>query len=270
MIDLREYFPDNLTLEMKKQNGVNQARYLLLKNPAGYESVYQNFQNLGKPGSLYLWRKQYWNGQGWDLVTDGLLFFGDDMSVTEVGDWMYTPAGGVVVGYKKSGANSGLLWSGAGGLSDQPIINEVQVWQQNTPGAAYAYHQQDAYGKCGIVEALPEFTPKFGRAESGEWLEGAGTTYADVVRVVMYHGTRRPNQPVVRCESSSPIGACGPYYQSFKNYNTYAIELWLAKGVGIVQENTPFIEDGSYWGIANCRGSVLGESGAWLTYKVEN
>lgn len=266
MIDLREYFPADSQIELRKSTGEKNTRYLLRKNPSGYDSTYANFLNLGKPGSLYLWRKEYWRNGAWQIATDGLLFMGDDMSVTEVGDWMYTPAGGVVVGYKSVGVPTGLAWSGVGGINSSPVIVEANVWQQLAPGAAYLHHGQQTYSKCGLIEHYDSFTPDFGRSADGIWAEGLGKTYDDVVRIVMYHGNKTPSSSPIRCELNSPLSARGPYYQPYKDYNSYAIELWLAKGVGIIQENTPFIEDGGYWGITNCRGSALGEPLIWSKF----
>jgi hypothetical protein len=80
----------------------------------------------------------------------------------------------------------------------------------------------------------------------------------------MYHGVKTPNVPAVRCVG--PVSASGAYYQSFKDYSSYAIELWIAKGIGVIQENTPFIEDATYWGLPNCTGDIFTNPGSWKTY----
>ena len=215
-----------------------------------------------------MWRKEYRSGSTWCTQTYGVLFFGDDGSITETGDWMpsATPcAPNTMLGYRKAdGSNTGLVWASAGGLSDTPEIREMDVYRQNTPGAAVTNSGNDAYSKTGLIEHLESYTPPYGRHPSGEWCQGCGTTYYDVVHIVMYHGTRKATPAPVRCVG--PVSAKGVYYQSHLNYNSYAIELWLAKGVGIIQENTPYIEDASFWGMQNCTGDMFQWPGQWMSY----
>jgi hypothetical protein len=271
MIDLREYFPDFGQLVYNKSDGNVTARFTLQRSlpgaPTGIDSLYNGYMNLGKPGVPYMWRKEYWRNGAWCTKTYAVLFMGDDCSVTEAGDWYSdgpcTPS--VALGYKTAaGAISGLYWSGPGGLSEVPALVEIDVWRQNTPGGAYGNSGVKTFGRTGLIERLDTFTPKFGRDIDGVWREGGSKEYEDVAHIVMYHGTRHPNETPVRCVA--PMTANGPYYQSFKDYNSYAIELWLAKGIGIVQHNTPFIEKG--WDtIPNCAGDIFsGNPGSWVSY----
>jgi hypothetical protein len=270
-IDLREYFPvtDNPATRLNLANGAENTRYTYRNAPAGYLPLYDQFLSLGKPGYHYSWKKEYLINGAWCTKTVAILFMGTDQSVTEVGDWLSQTGctGNVVFGYKTAaGANTGLLWSGAGGLTATPAIAEMKTATQAAPGAAYATNGYAAYSKTGLIEALPTYTPPYGRNAAGIWGAGNAKTYTDVVHVVMYHGTRTP-APVtqIRCPNS-PIAAHGAYYQSFKDYNSYAIELYIAKGIGVIQETTPFIEDGAYWGVTNCNGELFAAAYSWSKF----
>ena len=275
-IDLRAYFPDNVTCTFNRSDGSAASRYTLQRSlpgvPTGVDSLYYSQLFLpGKTGTPYMWRKEYWKGTPatWCTAAYGGLFMGDDQSVTEVGDWMSntgcTP--NVMLGYKNHGTttNTGLLWSGSGGLSETAVIREMDVWRQLVPSGAYVNSNIQCYSKTGLIEVLPIFTPAYGRSCSGVWGAGLSKTYTDVVHIVMYHGTKSTPANPVRCVG--PISAEGAYYQSYKDFSSYAIELWLAAGVGIIQENTPFIEDASFWGMSNCNGDIFsGNPGSWKTY----
>lgn len=268
-IDLQQYFPDSAVVIMRKAAGTASSRYTFKKSPSGIDNLYYGYLNINKSGLPYMWQKEYWQNNAWCTQTYGVLFMGDDKSVTEVGDWTVstTPCTpNTVFGYRKAdGSNTGLVWASAGGLSDIPEIREMSVVRQNTPGAAITDTGSKAYSKTGLIQHLDSYTLPYGRDVNGVWGAGSGTTYYDVVRIVMYHGTKTSTPVPIRCVG--PISANGAYYQSYKDYNSYAIELYLAKGVGIIQENTPFIEDGSYWGMSNCNGDIFNNPGSWITYR---
>lgn len=266
-IDLRQYFPDSNTVILNKATGATTSRYTLQKSPTGIDSLYASLLNQNKAGTPYMWRKEYFQNGSWCTATYAVLFMADDGSVIEAGDWLAsTPCTpNVAFGYKTtSGINTGLLWSGPGGISSTPVINEMDVWRQNTPGAAYQKSGSKAFSKTGLIETFASYTVPYGRNDNGEWGQGYGRTFDDVIHIVMYHGTKGTTETPIRC--NPPLSASGAYYQSYKDYNSYAIELWLAKGVGIIQENTPFIEDGSFWGMPNCTGDIFQYPGQWSTY----
>ena len=267
-VDLQQYFPQYAVIQYKKADGSDYARYTFQKSPSGIDSLYNGYMSLGIAGSPYMWRKEYWKASAWCTATYAVLFMGDDGSVTETGDWMVSATActpNTMLGYRKpNGSNTGLVWASAGGLSDTPEIREMDVFRQNTPNAAVTNSGTDAYSKTGLVEVLDYYTPPYGRDAEGVWREGGGKTYTDVIHIVMYHGTRTATPAPVRC--IGPISAKGVYYQSYKDYNSYAIELWLARGVGIIQENTPYIEDASWWGMSNCTGNMFQWPGQWMSY----
>jgi hypothetical protein len=274
-IDLRGYFPDSVINTYNRADSSVASRYTLQRSlpgaPTGIDGVYNGYLSLpGSPsGKPYMWRKEYFKSGAWCTATYGTLFMGDDKSVTEVGDWMSntgcTP--NVLLGYKNHGTtvNTGLVWASVGGLSDIPNIREMDCWRQNTPGGAYANSGIQCFSKTGLVEVFSTFTPDFGRDCFGVWGAGLSKTYTDVVHIVMYHGTKATPAVPIRCVG--PVSANGAYYQSYKDYSSYAIELWLAAGVGIIQENCPFIEDATFWGLPNCTGDIFsGAPGSWKTY----
>jgi hypothetical protein len=267
-VDLQQYFPDYAVHEYRKASGASYARYTFQKSPSGIDNLYYGYMNLNKAGSPYMWRKEYWKADKWCTETYMAGFFGDDGSITETGDWMpsSTPCTpNTMLGYRKAdGSNTGLVWAPAGGLSDIPEIAEMNVVRQNTPGAAVTLSGTSAYSKTGLIKVLEYHTPPYGRCVDGTWGAGCGKTYYDVVHIVMYHGTKKTVPAPVRCVGA--ISANGAYYQSHKDYNSYAIELYLAKGIGIIQENTPFIEDASFWGMQNCTGDFFQWPGQWPSY----
>lgn len=266
-IDLKSYFPDSNTVTLCKSSGEADSRFTFKKSPTAIDNLYANHMSQGKPGYPYMWRKEYMRDGAWCNVTYAVLFMGDDGSVTEAGDW-YANTGctpNVMLGYKTPGGiNTGLLWSAAGGLSETPTIVEADVWRQNTPGGAYTNSGHKTYSKTGLIEYMAEYTVPYGRDANGVWGAGNGRTYPDVAHLVMYHGTKSPTGSPIRCVG--PTAANGAYYQSYKDYNTYAIEIWIAKGVGIIQKNTPFIEDGTFWGMTNCTGDIFQYPGQWMIY----
>lgn len=267
-MDLRQYFPDSATVLLNKSTGSQNTKYTFLRDPHnGLDSVYSGYMSLGKTGVPYQWAKQYWRNGAWCTDTYALLFMGDDQSVTETGDWYAsTPCTpNVVLGYRTTaGVNTGLIWAPAGGITTAPAIVECDVWRQMTPGTAYVNSGSKCYSRTAMIEHLDTFTPRFGRDAMGVWREGGSKTYSDVIHLVMYHGVKNVGDTAIRCVP--PMTANGTYYQSYKDYNSYGIELWLAAGIGIVQENCPFIEKG--WdGMSNCSGDIFANPvGSWITY----
>lgn len=269
--DLREYFPDSKQSTFRKTDGSLQSRYTFTKANAGFDGLYNGYYSQGVPGYHYEWQKEYQVGGTFKTATYCILFMADDKKVTEVGDWLNigypnTDSYGLF-GYKNQGTsvNTGLGWSDAGGLTLTPYVKEMDVWNQATSGAAYTYKGYQAYSKSGLIEHLDSFTPQFGRDSGGTWGEGRAQTYNDVLHIVMYHGTKNASTVPLRC-NTPPLGAKGAYYQSFKNYNSYAIELWIAKDVGIIQERTTFVEDGSYWGVSNFNGDIFSAPNSWTSF----
>lgn len=253
-VDLRAYIPSNAQTVLSKPTGQH-ARYTFKRSPSGFLGLYTGLMNLNRPGSHYTWQKEYMINGAWCTKTFAILFVGDDGSVTEVGDWLSqgtscTPS--VAFGYKDSAGNpAGLVWAPAGGLATTATVREMNVHAQAYSGAAYSNTNHKAFSKTGLVDLVPEM-------RVGQYV------FFNVLHLVMYHGTRAPSPVPVRCHNS-PIKANGVYYQSYKDYNSYAIELWLAPGVGIVKESTTFIEDAAYWGIENCTGAIFDPTRTWVT-----
>lgn len=261
-IDLREYLPVTTNTYLSA-NGGNNAKYTFSQD-GSFNNFYNTFHSLGKTGDVYVWTKQYWINGAWCTKTYGILFKGADLSVTETGDWATAGNGvgcspSIAFGYKTfTNQNTGLTWSPVGGLIENvAAYHEMNTIAQASSGAAYALNGYQAYSKTG-AEILPTYKNEYGRGEDGVWCAGCGKTYTDVLHLVMYHGTKKSNTVKINCGTYAPIFSKGVYYQGFKNYNGYAIELWLDKEKGIIKEDTSFIEDGSYFGIPNCGGSLFG------------
>jgi hypothetical protein len=260
-VDLRPYFPETVTY-LSKANGTPQSKYSFISNNQDLKNLYTSYLNLNKAGAPFYWKKDYWINNAWCTATYAIMFKGDDKTITEAGDWLAsTPCTpNIILGYKSNGTSTGLIWANDT-FDVTASLAEMNVWQQNAPSSAYEYSNYQAFHKTGVVEVLSKFKPKYGRL-NGVWAEGNGTEYSDVIHIVMYHGTRKASGQVpIRC--SAPIKADGAYYQSYKDYNSYAIELWLAKDVGIIQERTTFIEDGAYWSKPNCTGYVFNTLMEW-------
>lgn len=268
-IDLTQYLPQFQQAIYRKADESLYSRYTFQESPMPLDNLYANYMNLNKPGVPMMWRKEYWQNSAWCTQTYGALFKGEDKSVTETGDYMPSSVPcqpNTILGYKtNTGTPTGLQWSGPGGLSDVPAVVEMNVWRQNSPGAAYTDSGSDAYSKTGLVAHHVAFTPEYGRDEQGVWRKGGAMTYYDVVHLVMYHGTKTVGRAKVRCDVPPPA-AEGAYYQDYKEYNSYAMEMWFARDVGLVQERTTFIADGGYWGMTNCRGHVFEPTAGWTTF----
>ncbi len=271
-MDLRDYIPRAGTPQnYARYDGSPFGTYVFAQtNGMGpFDSLYSTFFDLGRPGVLVSWQKQY----GACIATYAQLWLGDDASVTELGDWFASTGCGpdVAFGYRTAaGQNTGLGWSPPGGLGGAAYsVLDFHVYRQNSPGLAYADGGHQAYSRVHARARYATFTPRFGRNALGQWMEGAGTTYNDVVEVVMHHGTRSPamlagTTAAQRCTAGvdfNPADARTALYQSQPTYESYGMQLFLARGVGIVQEALLFTEN-DYWdtptGDQTCHGAIMG------------
>lgn len=273
-IDTRPYWVHTGLLQTyRRWDGSIYGRYRFTAHASGpFFDLYQQLYDQGHPGSLVSWEKQYpATGGGYCTPTYGQLWLGDDASVTEVGDWLAgdgcTPDR--AFGYRSFDGmqNLGLTWSPPVGLTTtlSPDV-EVRVYTQATPGAYYLDNGYDAYSSVVLHKAHASWTAPYGKDAAGKWVAGAGATYGDVLQLVFYHGTRSPELrdglvAPTRCSGQDldPAWPRAALYRSFKNYNSYAIELYLARGIGIVAEALLFSES-DYWGAANvCKGAIMGQ-----------
>jgi hypothetical protein len=267
-LDLRPYFAHRGARQTyRTHGGALYGHYVFAEASADFRTLYDNLLDQRHPGRLLTWQKIYDAPRPECTATYGLLWLGDDWSVTEVGDWYAndgcTPS--VAFGYQQAGRPSGIFWSPAGGLETtvSPRV-DVDVFRQLESGTPYTDSGYDAHSAVVLLEHLPTWTSPVGRS-GGSWAAGNGRTYTDVLRVLFYHGTRSPEiiagtRAPRRCEATtydatSPLGRL---YRSFDNYETYAIELTLARDVGIVREALAYTES-DYWGASNvCRGAYMG------------
>jgi hypothetical protein len=281
-VDLRTYFPSApATTHTRLADGTPFADYTMRPAANGplpntmmtSEELYTKYLDIKVPGAVYVWEKTY----GAATPTMAHLRFGDDKSVTEVGDWFATDGAhpDVAFGYSDPGFQhpDGLAWSAAGGLrtplSDpgDPVPAEAQkfglgIQRQVTPADPYA-----DYGPAGfsawnynhVVETLTSFTPAYGRSSGGQWGAGNAKTYKNVLHVVFYHGTHVPGHTDYSCASEAKAANPGlaAYYLHLDGYHTYASEYYFALGKGLIQETFLYTEDGSYWKQGNCSFGLL-------------
>lgn len=275
-MDLRDYIPRaGVPQNYVRYDGSPFGTYVFTQSNGmgAFDDLYRSFFDLGTPGVLVSWQKLY----GQCLATYAQLWLGNDASVTEVGDWFASTGCGpdVAFGYRTAeGQNTGLSWSPPGGVG--PVAHAVldfHVYRQNAPGLAYADGGYQAYSRVHVRARHASFTPRFGRDGQGQWREGSGTPFTDVVEVVMHHGTRSPamtdgTTAPQRCTPGVDFDPADPraaLYQSQPTYESYAMQLFLARGVGIVQEALLFTEN-DYWDTpttdSTCHGAIMGSDPA--------
>ncbi len=285
-VDLRRYFPSEYTQNISRHaDGSLYSDYRFYRaTPAlgsSFLELYQSLFNLFKPGAPHVWEKRYGAAHDTCIATYAQLFMGDDLSVTEAGDW-YAADGcrpDVAFGYGTPDglANSGLAWSAAGGLSKtQPgFATELNLKRQLDSGGEFHNYGPDGYrawNKTVMVETLATFTPEFGRSITGQWGPGLAKTYINVIRIVLYHGTRQPGQTPISCAGNiDPAWPAGAQYLNYPGYHSYASEFYMAPGKGIIQEAFLYTENGTYWNLPNCVGLSTESNHAaakakWISY----
>jgi hypothetical protein len=254
MIDLRKYFPDSSTVVLNNSAGQPHARYTFSRAPDGFLPLFDAYLKVPKAGHHYVWRKEYFvDNLLWRTATYGILQICDDGSVIEVGDWLHLGNGSFgVFGYRHDdGSNAGLIWCPPGGLTGEAQYDEMSTISQAYSGAALTQNGSRCYSESGLIDVIPSMTV-------------GGKTYAGVVHMVMYHGVQIPGRVPVKA-GRLPLVANGVYYRNRSDWDEYAIELWLAPGVGIIRERTPWIENASWWNLPDFSGDLFGTPGVWVT-----
>ncbi len=274
-IDLRPYWTAaGSTQTFRRANGDVYGWYRFAEEeaPGDFFNLYASFYDQRTPGRLVSWQKAYPGADGPNTATYGLLWFGDDGYVTEVGDWYNASVecGAtdffVPLGYREldSPTNSGLTWSPPGGVvAELSPEREVRVFRRSCGANDYRYFGYDAYSAVRLVAHHDTWQAPYGRDAEGVWRAGAGRVYEDVVQLLFLHGTRSPaitrgEETPARCgpETLDPAYGRAALYRSFSNYETYAIEAYLARDVGYVQEALLFTES-DYFNVRAPDGTVL-------------
>jgi hypothetical protein len=230
--NLQDYFPSNRTSYYADSSGTVTTRYEF-KYTKGFDDW-----EIDKKGRMYTWKKSFLLGNRFVTKTIQPLLFGRDQSVIELG--------GKKKGQQVTYSNNGLYWSGKGGLSTNFYTRQTNVLVNGEViGRAYSH--------SALVEQLPVYT-----------LEGGNRkTYNDVIHIIMYHGT--DNSEPVRCWDKPQVGE--GVYSPFKGYNSYAMELWMARGIGIIKQVIPYIEDGrTRWDMPNCTGNLFSGGESYTIY----
>lgn len=254
-IDLRTYLPDNSVVLLNKPSGPH-ARYTMQRAPEGFKPLFDAYMRLPRSGHHYMWQKEYFADGQWTTATYAMLQICDDGSVIEVGDWLHLGGGNFgVFGYRNAaGAHAGLVWCPPGGLRGEPQYDEMTTISQAYSGAALTQNGSRCYSESGLIDVIPS-------------MKVGGITYQDVAHIVMYHGVVIPGRVPVKA-GKLPLVAHGVYYRNRSEWDEYAMELWLAKGVGVIQERTPFIENASWWNLPDFVGELFGAPGSWTTQRV--
>lgn len=254
MIDLRKYFPDSRTVVLNNGAGQPHARYTFSRAPAGFLPLFNAYLKVPKAGHHYVWRKEYFvDNLLWRTATYAILQICDDGSVIEVGDWLHLGNGSFgVFGYRHDdGSNAGLIWCPPGGLTGEAQYDEMSTISQAYSGAALTQNGSRCYSESGLIDVIPSMTV-------------GGVEFRSVAHIVMYHGVQIPGRVPVKA-GKLPLTANGVYYRNRSDWDEYAIELWLAPGVGIIRERTPFIENASWWALPDFVGDLFGTAGNWVT-----
>lgn len=254
-VNLQEYLvPSSHTYA--SAGGYEGTRYTFSKGSSTFTKLYKKHWKAKRTGSLYTWSKDFKvNGVFKHKVTQP-LWYGLDESVIELGG---VKAKGIT-SYSKGGSKTGLYWSGKGGLSPNFVTNTMAVLVNNSSIG------MQAYSRVKLVELLPEYTPEYGKDANGVFARGNSRTYTNVVHLIMYHGTNRGDKPI-RCWNKPRLSDSTVEYIPMKNYNSYTMELWIAKGVGIIKHVVPYIEDGhTTWGQPNCIGNIYSGNETYTNY----
>lgn len=230
--NLADYFPQSRTSYYADASGTITTRY-----DFRYTKGFDGWK-IDKPGRMYTWKKSYLVGNHFVTKAIQPFLFARDGSVIELGG----KKKGQKVTYSK-----GLYWSGRGGLSTNFVTKQMNVLVNGEViGRAYSH--------SALVEQLPVYTLDGGNRQ----------TYTDVIHIIMYHGTTNKGESV-RCWDRQQL--TGAQYVTFKGYNSYAIELWLARGVGIIKQVIPFIEDGrTGFDMQNCTGNLFAGGDSFTRY----
>ncbi|MFA5875213.1 MAG: hypothetical protein WC901_00800 [Candidatus Margulisiibacteriota bacterium] len=243
-VNLQDYFPDNRVNYYANAQGGLTARFSFTKNNPDMRKKFP-FKKKGTVGS---WAKAYNVGGAYQHVVTQPLFFGTNRSVIELGG---VKEGGQTT--YKSGGYTGLYWSAPGGIDYNFKTKVMDVYVNGNHG------DLRAYSRTRLVELLPSFTLEAGNKQ----------TYQNVAHMVMYHGTATAAKKVVRCWNAPVLSAGYVPYIPMKGYNSIAIELWLAPGVGIIKHRIAFAEspDGRH-GFSRCSGNMFTGGDSWTDYLV--
>jgi hypothetical protein len=277
-VDLRSYFPA-ATNTYRTRDETAAARYIFFFPQQvasdSFWSLYTLLFDLHKANSrLLIWQKIYAsdtnNPEQLNCTTTYghlVLGGGSDKSVVEVGDWLNNDvvyqAGGVcpnnygAFGYQNAVQfalpATGLNWSGVNGLDSSSSSFQLgYVFRQNPPAPTYAYSTFTEYSSPTLVQFLSSWSPPYGRDPiRGTWVAHPGKLYANVVRLIFYHGTSNGTSTAPCPELLDPQNPLSSLYIHKATYNSYALELYMDQAHGILQETVLYDETG-YFGVPAC------------------
>jgi hypothetical protein len=262
--DLRPYFPVANNV-YRHDFGRAHHRYTFFWATPDFQNIYNYYFSLApRQGQVLIWQKVYASdSNNWENLncthTYGHLFIGSgsDRGVVEVGDWMNHDndipaiAGGVcpndysILGYRPGntfspgGGSTGLNWSGSDGLTPNAMNSDQtgHVFRAfASSGWAYTDSTYLEYSSPKLLQILPTWSPDYGRDANGAWVQRPPKTYTNVIRMVLYHGPTLPNQAQPSGCSTDPANPLSSLYYSRPPFATYALELYLDRQNGILQE----------------------------------
>lgn len=225
--------------------------------------------------------KNHWNRcpQTYALLLYGSS--GTDRRIYELGDW-YTDSPDSQdcvanlqrwrtieyfqrVGNKFHQFNTGLAWAGSAGINMTGLFDyDIGVFSNNK------FTNYLAMYSTRLVNHFDVWRPDYG-SMNGVWRKNPGNlpdadrsfpVYSDVIEIIMYHGVKSalvPKTGVQRCgpEHYDAANVYSSYYydvrtrrpitEAWPGYEIYAMQLYIAKGKGIVQERLLFSES-DYFG----------------------
>ena len=240
--NLGDYFPQNRVSYYADSNGNMTARYGFEKHSPGLQKAFK----FKKGGTIGGWDKSYFNGSYFQHIVVQPLYFGNNQSVIELGGLKNEGK----VTYKIGDISTGLYWSAPGGLSYGYRTKQMDVYVNGNHG------DLRAYSRTRLIEQLPSYTLEHGNRQ----------TYQDVVHIVFYHGTKTTAHDIVRCFDKQVLNAENQPYIAMKGYNSYAVELWLARGIGVIKERQIFSEQRE--GERNCAGNMFDGGENWTNYLI--
>lgn len=245
-VDLRDYYPSSPVL----QTYINDNYVIAKRSIWKFPRVNRQEWNLRKKGYFMSNNKQAIVNGRWKSLHTAMLYLANDQSVTEVGGIMHR-INGIVESFESNGRPTGINWGHAGGTTSKFKTKEFNI------KANGGDINQQAYSSTKLIERLEYYKP-----------EKSNKTYYDVVHTITYHGSKYSGMKKVRCNKAIQKATNDVPYKSYKDYNSYAIERWQARGIGIIKDINVFIEnDKSRWpALPTCSGKLFTGQDTFTSY----
>lgn len=287
-VDMRQYWPSNSYLVQKWRNYEGKLYTKRVTKPNADVMMYWYPD---KSGDRYAREDHYPIEYGSEITcyhsTWGMRKgVGADKSVIETGD-AFPPLprpcsltsdtwwiGGGSGQYYGSTGRSGIFQGKASGN------NVGEPWYTESDVATYFTASRETtaptfnpgikvWSSHRVLAVWPNYSPTYGRKTDGTWggliasgfsnVSPSQVRYNNVVELLFVHGVKAPNQ--AQTDPCVSTGSRPPNFNYKPGYITFWQKVYLAPGVGVVQEETMFDErpDG-----LNCKGTEDLTSPAYL------